>query len=40
MHGSSSKVPELTLLFWALETRDAALGETGGDAEFMSLNLG
>lgn len=40
MHGSSSKVPELTLLFWVLKILATTLGETGGDAVSMSMNLG
>lgn len=35
-----SKVPEATLLFWILKIAATTLGETGGDALSMSLNLG
>jgi len=35
-----SKVPEVTLLFWALKIAATTLGETGGDAVSMSLGLG
>jgi uncharacterized membrane-anchored protein len=35
-----SKVPELTLLFWILKIAATTLGETGGDAVTMSMNLG
>ena len=35
-----SKVPELTLLFWILKIAATTLGETGGDAVSMSMNLG
>ena len=37
---SSSKVPEVTLLFWLIKIIATTLGETGGDALSMSLNLG
>lgn len=36
----SSKVPELTLLFWVIKIAATTLGETGGDAVSMSMNLG
>ncbi len=36
----ASKVPQVTLLFWALKILATTLGETGGDAVSMSLNLG
>jgi uncharacterized membrane-anchored protein len=41
-HGTDalSKVPELTLLFWILKIAGTTLGETGGDAVTMSMNLG
>ena len=39
-HASLSKVPELTLMFWVLKILATTLGETGGDAVSMSLNLG
>jgi uncharacterized membrane-anchored protein len=36
----SSKVPELTLLFWVIKIAATTLGETGGDTVSMSMNLG
>ena len=36
----SSKIPEVTLTFWAIKILATTLGETGGDAVSMSLNLG
>lgn len=35
-----SKVPEVTLAFWAVKIIATTLGETGGDALSMTLNLG
>jgi len=35
-----SKVPELTLLFWVMKIAATTLGETGGDALSMSLEVG
>ena len=35
-----SKVPEVTLLFWLIKIAATTLGETGGDALSMSMNLG
>ena len=35
-----SKVPEVTLLFWIIKTAATTLGETGGDAVSMSMDLG
>ena len=35
-----SKVPEVTLLFWAIKIAATTLGETGGDAVSMSMGLG
>ena len=35
-----SKVPEVTLLFWVLKVAATTLGETGGDAVSMSMDLG
>ena len=35
-----SKVPEVTLLFWIMKIAATTLGETGGDAVSMSMNLG
>jgi uncharacterized membrane-anchored protein len=49
MHGTSpvnqgqelfSKVPEVTLGFWIIKILATTLGETGGDAVSMSMNLG
>jgi uncharacterized membrane-anchored protein len=35
-----AKVPEVTLLFWIIKIAATTLGETGGDAVTMSMNLG
>jgi uncharacterized membrane-anchored protein len=35
-----SKVPEVTLIFWIVKIFATTLGETGGDAVSMSMNLG
>ena len=35
-----SKVPEVTLVFWIVKIAATTLGETGGDAVTMSMNLG
>jgi uncharacterized membrane-anchored protein len=35
-----SKVPEITLIFWIIKIAATTLGETGGDAVSMSMNLG
>lgn len=35
-----SKVPEVTLAFWIVKIAATTLGETGGDAVSMSMNLG
>ena len=35
-----SKVPEVTLMFWVIKMLATTLGETGGDAVSMSMNLG
>ncbi len=35
-----SKVPQVTLLFWIIKILATTLGETGGDAVSMSMNLG
>lgn len=35
-----SKVPEVTLIFWLIKIAATTLGETGGDAVSMSMNLG
>jgi uncharacterized membrane-anchored protein len=37
---AESKVPEVTLLFWIIKIAATTLGETGGDAVSMSLDLG
>ena len=34
-----SKVPEVTLGFWLIKVLATTLGETGGDAVTMSMNL-
>ena len=38
--GALSKVPEVTLGFWLIKVLATTLGETGGDAVTMSMNLG
>ena len=38
--GTLSKVPEVTLGFWIIKIAATTLGETGGDAVSMSMNLG
>ncbi|MGH8231180.1 MAG: COG4705 family protein [Steroidobacteraceae bacterium] len=35
-----SKVPQVTLMFWIIKIAATTLGETGGDAVTMSMNLG
>jgi len=35
-----SKVPAVTLAFWIVKIMATTLGETGGDAVSMSMNLG
>ena len=35
-----SKVPEVTVIFWIMKIAATTLGETGGDAVSMSMNLG
>jgi uncharacterized membrane-anchored protein len=35
-----SKVPEVALIFWIIKIAATTLGETGGDAVSMSMNLG
>ena len=37
---TSSKVPEVTLLFWTLKIAATTLGETGGDAVTMTMGVG
>ncbi|MFL9966688.1 hypothetical protein PQR02_38175 [Paraburkholderia sediminicola] len=39
-HTAMTKVPEVTLGFWILKIAATTLGETGGDAVSMSMNLG
>src|SRR6187401_286616 len=39
-HGPEVKVPAVTLGFWVIKILATTLGETGGDAVSMSLNLG
>ncbi|MGB4858784.1 MAG: hypothetical protein WBP11_05595 [Dokdonella sp.] len=39
-HLALSKVPEVTLLFWIIKIAATTLGETGGDAVSMSMDLG
>ncbi|HEY8098401.1 MAG TPA: hypothetical protein VIE65_20250, partial [Methylobacter sp.] len=34
------KVPEVALIFWIIKILATTLGETGGDAVSMSMNLG
>ena len=36
----ASKIPEVTLAFWIIKILATTLGETGGDAVTMSMNLG
>jgi uncharacterized membrane-anchored protein len=38
--GQFSKVPEVTFIFWFIKILCTTLGETGGDAVSMSMNLG
>jgi len=35
-----SKVPQVTLMFWVIKVAATTLGETGGDAVSMSMDLG
>jgi uncharacterized membrane-anchored protein len=37
---SPNKVPEVTFAFWVIKIAATTLGETGGDALSMTLNLG
>jgi uncharacterized membrane-anchored protein len=39
-HRASSKVPEVTLVFWIIKIAATTLGETGGDSVTMTLNWG
>jgi uncharacterized membrane-anchored protein len=36
----TSKVPEITLVFWIIKIAATTVGETGGDALSMTMNLG
>jgi uncharacterized membrane-anchored protein len=38
--GRATKVPEVTLIFWIIKIAATTVGETGGDAVSMSMNLG
>jgi uncharacterized membrane-anchored protein len=40
IEGRFSKVPQVTLVFWFIKILCTTLGETGGDAVTMSMNLG
>ena len=40
MSSRAVKVPEVTLIFWVIKIAATTLGETGGDAVSMSMNLG
>ncbi len=40
MDKNLSKVPQLTFIFWIIKIAATTLGETGGDAVSMSMNLG
>ena len=40
MHSGASKVPQITLAFWVIKIAATTLGETGGDAVSMTLNIG
>ena len=40
MQHTLSKVPEVTLMFWIVKVAATTLGETGGDAVSMSMQLG
>lgn len=40
LHHAASKVPAVTLGFWAIKILATTLGETGGDTLSMSMNLG
>ena len=39
-HAPPSKVPEVTLVFWAIKIAATTFGETAGDAVSMSMELG
>src|ERR1700690_2572965 len=40
MNNETSKVPQVTLMFWVIKILATTVGETGGDALSMTLNLG
>ena len=40
LHQALAKVPQVTLAFWIVKVFATTLGETGGDAVSMSMNLG
>jgi uncharacterized membrane-anchored protein len=40
LHAAWSKVPQVTLMFWVVKILATTVGETGGDALSMQLNLG
>ena len=40
MKETLAKVPEVTFIFWVIKILATTLGETGGDAVSMSMNLG
>ena len=40
MTSGTAKVPQVTLAFWIIKIAATTLGETGGDAVTMSMNLG
>ncbi len=40
LEAALTKVPEVTLVFWIIKILATTLGETGGDAVSMSMNLG
>lgn len=40
INNNLSKVPEVTLIFWIIKIFATTLGETGGDAVSMSMDLG
>jgi uncharacterized membrane-anchored protein len=39
-YAESSKIPEVTLIFWVIKVLATTLGETGGDMVSMTFNLG
>src|SRR6202142_2678918 len=40
MNNETSKVPQVTLMFWVIKILATTVGETGGDALSMTLSLG